>query len=75
MPKSRQDVLADALALDVHDRADLAAALIESIDPEMDDDVEAAWEAEIERRVAELERGEVKSIPWEEVRRKLTTDR
>jgi len=72
MPKSRQEVLTDALALDVHERADLAAALIESLDQEMDDDVAAAWEAEIEGRVAELERGEVRGIPWEEVRRKLT---
>lgn len=71
MPKSRQAVLADALALDVHERADLAAALIESLDPEMDDDVEAAWKAEMDRRLDDLDAGAVPGIPWEEVRLKL----
>jgi putative addiction module component (TIGR02574 family) len=34
-------------------------------------DVEAAWAAEIERRVREIDSGDVKTIPWEEVRAKL----
>jgi putative addiction module component (TIGR02574 family) len=33
--------------------------------------VEAAWAAEIERRVAELDASVVKAIPWEEVRQRL----
>ena len=33
--------------------------------------VEQAWAAEIQRRLTELERGEVKTIPWEEVRRRI----
>lgn len=74
MPKSSQDVLADALALDVRERADLAAALIESLDPTIDDEVDAAWEAEIERRVAALDRGDAVTIPWAEVQRRLTLE-
>jgi len=31
------------------------------------DDLDAAWEAEIDRRVAEIERGEVEGVPAEEV--------
>ena len=53
------------------DRATLAGLLIESLEGEPDPDVEAAWAAEIERRVAELDAGTVKTIPWEEVRQRL----
>jgi putative addiction module component (TIGR02574 family) len=33
----------------------------------IDEDVDAAWDAEIKRRIAELESGAVKPIPAEEV--------
>jgi len=45
--------------------------LIESLDPHTDDDVAAAWEAEIARRVSEIDNGEITLIPWEEVRRRM----
>ena len=53
------------------DRALLAGLLIESLDAEQDDDVEQAWLAEVERRVAELESGSVQTVPWEEVKARL----
>lgn len=53
------------------DRADLAGLLIQSLEGEPDEGVEAAWADEIERRVAQLEASTVKSIPWEEVRQRL----
>lgn len=34
------------------------------------EDVEAAWDEEVERRVRQIDSGEVKTIPWEEVRAK-----
>jgi putative addiction module component (TIGR02574 family) len=34
-------------------------------------DVEAAWSAEIERRLAEIDAGTVELIPWENVRKEL----
>jgi putative addiction module component (TIGR02574 family) len=37
-------------------------------DGEYEEDVAAAWKAEIERRVAELDAGTVETIPWEAVR-------
>ena len=61
----------EASELSEKDRADLAGLLIESLEGEPDEDVEAAWAAEIQRRVAELDRGVVKGIPWEEVRQRL----
>ena len=34
-------------------------------------DVEAAWSAEIERRLVEIETGTVELIPWDDVRLEL----
>lgn len=53
------------------DRAALAGLLIESLEGEPDPDVEAAWAAEIERRVADMDSGKVQGIPWEQVRKRL----
>ena len=36
-----------------------------------DQDIEAAWSKEIERRLAEIDAGAVALIPWEEVRAEL----
>ena len=38
---------------------------------ERDEEIEAAWDEEIERRVRQIDRGEVKTIRWEEVRAKI----
>lgn len=50
---------------------DLVSLLIESLESEPDPDVEQAWAREIERRLAELETGKVKTVPWETVRDRL----
>lgn len=61
--------------LSERERAELALALIESLDGGTDAGVEEAWRLEIERRSAEIDRGEVQLIPGDEVfarlRRKL----
>lgn len=61
----------EASELSEKDRADLAGLLVESLEGEPDEEVEAAGAAEIQRRVAELDAGTVKSIPWEAVRQRL----
>jgi len=71
VPKDLKDVIRDAAALPESDRATLAGVLIESLDGEVDQGVESAWTAEIERRAGEIDRGEVELIPWEQVRREL----
>ena len=71
MPKDFNEIFRDAADLPEHDRATLAGLLIESLESEPDPDIEAAWAAEIERRVADLKTGSVKTIPWEEVRQRL----
>lgn len=71
MKRNASEVLKDALELPAEARAAVAGSLLESLDTEVDEDVEAAWQAEITRRVAELDSGAVKTIPWSEVRRRL----
>ena len=71
MAKDVTALFRDASELSERDRATLAGLLIESLDAEPEPDVEAAWSAEIERRVADIDSGNVKTIPWEDVRRRL----
>lgn len=71
MSRTFIDLWKEASELSEKDRADLAGLLIESLEGEPDEGVEAAWAAEIERRVEQLEAGTVKGIPWEEVRQRL----
>lgn len=71
MTKSVATLFEDALVLEENDRATLAGLLFESIEAEPDPDVNAAWEVEIERRLNQLESGEVELIPWDEVKQKL----
>lgn len=56
-----------AKQLSAEERAQLAEELLESVESEIDPAVQAAWEAEIKRRVAAYEQGEAKLIPAEEV--------
>jgi putative addiction module component (TIGR02574 family) len=71
MAKDLEEVLRDATELSERDRAALAGLLIESLEGEPEFDAEAAWADEIERRVTELDTGAVKTVAWEEVRRRL----
>lgn len=66
-----ENLLAQALALAASERAELAARLIDSLDQSVDDDAPAAWDAEIARRLSELDSGSVKPVPWPELRRRL----
>ena len=70
MTSRAQDILRDALALPVDERADVAAELLASLDAGTEEpaEVEAAWAAEIEKRARRVMSGESEGIPWEEVR-------
>ena len=71
MSRTLTELWREAADLSEEDRASLAGLLIESLEGEPDPDVEAAWAAEIEKRVAELDAGTAKTVPWEEVRQRL----
>lgn len=66
-----ESVLSQALELDEHERQMLALRLEASLGEAKEPGYDAAWEAEIKRRVEEIERGEVELIDWEDVRRDL----
>jgi len=68
MSKTGQEVLHEALQLDLSERAELAAELLASLDGEPDEDVEAAWAAEAGRRAARARSGQDVGKPWAEVR-------
>jgi hypothetical protein len=53
----------------------LAAKLIDSLDPEQDEDVEAAWHAEIRKRIEQLDTRQVQPIPWSEALRFIEDNR
>jgi putative addiction module component (TIGR02574 family) len=74
MSKTANDVLADALRLEPDSRAEIAAELLASLDGPADPDAEAAWDAEIERRIAAIEAGTVRLEPWSEVKRRIERD-
>ena len=72
MKQDPTDLLKEALKLPPEARAALAGCLLESLDQEVDEGVEAAWQVEIDRRLREIDSGKVKPIPWSEARRKIT---
>ncbi len=72
MPAEVSELLKKALALPPEAHAELADSLLESLDEEpADEGVEATWSAEIQRRIEEIDSGQVQMIPYEEVRRRL----
>ncbi len=66
-----KQLLAEALRLPDEERAAIAGHLIESLDRQIDEDVEAAWSIEIGRRLRRLEAGVAETIPWAEARRRI----
>ena len=67
MANSLAEMKEKAAQLSEAERAELALSLIESLDGPADPGVEEAWRVEIERRVGQIERGEVQLIPGDEV--------
>lgn len=64
-------LLAEALRLSPEERAALAGELIQSLETDVDQDAEAAWSEEIRTRLAQLDAGTAKTIPWSEARRRI----
>jgi putative addiction module component (TIGR02574 family) len=71
MKPAHKKVVEEALRLPAAARAALAGHLIESLDGSVDEDAEAAWSKEIARRIDELGKGTVKTVPWSVARRQI----
>ena len=73
MSDKTQAVLASLLTLPVDERAEIAEKLLASLDgipdpsPAEQAEIDAAWGAEADRRYQAYKRGEIDSIPGEQV--------
>ncbi|MGA2496615.1 MAG: addiction module protein [Tepidisphaeraceae bacterium] len=68
------DLVDRSLALSEAERADLAHRLLPSLEasaPASSEVVDEAWAAELQRRVDQVDRGEVKMIPWPEAEKRI----
>ncbi|MFY9344900.1 MAG: addiction module protein [Planctomycetota bacterium] len=64
-----RDLLQEAMKLPPEARAAIAGSLLDSLDTEVD--AEAAWSAEIERRLRGIDDETTKLVHWDEVRRRI----
>ncbi len=71
MVEEVRKIVEQALKMPARERAEIVQRLLESLDRQIDVDVESAWQSEVERRISELDSGRVTCIPWEEVRERL----
>ena len=65
------EILDNALRQPEKERARIAEKLIASLDVATEPEIELAWQQEIGKRLGEIASGDVKCIPWEEVRDRL----
>ena len=71
MTVAQKKIFSDAKALPAAAKVRLVKALLHDIEAEKLKDVDAAWKAEIKRRVEAFERGEVTWYSGDEVLREL----
>lgn len=63
-----ETLLADAVRLPVPDRIQLIDALWDTLPAESLPPLEEEWHAEIQRRSAEYDSGDVETVPWEQIK-------
>lgn len=71
MTKDAREILKKAMSMRPGDRALIAGKLLRSLEEGVDRDVDAAWQHEAAKRLRELQKGRVQSVPWESVRDQL----
>ena len=73
MPKTLTEVTKDAAQLPAPERLKLARILLDLSErnPEPAEEVQAAWDEEIQRRLQELRSGAVQGVPLQDVKRKI----
>lgn len=72
MNRAIQDLYERASELAPEDRAELAGLLLESLEDDgPSDEIEQAWAAEVERRMADFRAGRVKTVSWQDLRAQL----
>jgi putative addiction module component (TIGR02574 family) len=76
MTETAEKLKAQLSQLSMQERAELAHFLIHSLDEDVDADAEAAWDAELARRMGEIRNGtavgELADIVFAELRKKYS---
>jgi putative addiction module component (TIGR02574 family) len=72
--KDTAALLDQVLSLPENDRAEMATRILESLDPEVQRDVDEAWAFEIERRCAAVDAGTLTTSDWKDVRTRIERD-
>ena len=67
MSKGNDRVIEEALSLPADLRLALIEQLLISLNLPVDDEIERLWAEEAERRVSQIEKGEARLVPAEEV--------
>lgn len=66
-----EQVIREAKALTVNERAFLAHRLISSLEPQQDEGVDEVWMALAEQRIDEIEAGKVEPVSWHDIKSRL----
>jgi putative addiction module component (TIGR02574 family) len=74
MTEAAEQLLEQVMRLEPADRVELVDRVVEAVELSEEPEYLAEWEAEIRERIGEIERGEVKMVPSEEVLDKLGQD-
>jgi putative addiction module component (TIGR02574 family) len=67
---NRDEILKNALSLNIDDRAALAERLLASLDELSEEEADRLWAEEAQRRLEDHHAGRSKAIPAEEVHKK-----
>jgi putative addiction module component (TIGR02574 family) len=71
MSVTAKKILDDIVQLPIDEQLELAEKVLSNLDQEPSKEVDAAWRAEVRRRIAQIKSGGVTCIPWEEAREQL----
>jgi len=74
MSTKLEQLIGAAMELSFQERAQLAGALLKSLDEASESEVERLWLEEAERRLREYRAGQVIGIPAEDVLRRAVAD-
>ena len=75
MPKDdRAELLSQVMKLPAGDRLSIASDVLDSVEGTEDSEWSAAWLAELDRRAAAVERGDVELEDWEVAKARIQSD-
>ena len=75
MARKLEEIAEEALELPLNARAELASRLLDSLDDLSEEESDALWATEAERRYAEYKAGGINAVPAEDVFARLQSRR